>query len=185
MSVRSVKMQQTRSVLVSLIALAAMLFVLIGFRGAISQLVSRWSNYEEYSHGFLIPVVTIWLLWVRRDVLRASIGRPSWAGPVVALLAVVMNIVGQLSAMFVVSQVGLIVAIIGLILALGGYSLLKAALFPIAFLLFAIPVPDTIDTMASLKLQFVSSELGTLFIRLFGIPVYLEGNIIDLGNYKI
>ena len=63
--------------------------------------------------------------------------------------------------------------------------MLKAAFFPIFFLLFAIPLPDVVDTMTSLQLQLISSKLGALFISLFGIPVYLDGNIIDLGNYKV
>ena len=63
--------------------------------------------------------------------------------------------------------------------------MLRTAFIPIIFLLFAIPMPKFIDSTMSLQLQFISSELGTLFIRMFQIPVYLDGNIIDLGYYKI
>lgn len=62
------------------------------------ELVNRWASEEEYSHGFLISVVTIWLFWVRRQALRANIGRAVWAGPIVVLIATIMHLVGEMSA---------------------------------------------------------------------------------------
>ena len=64
----------------------------------------------------------------------------------------------------------------GIVLAIGGYSLLRVAFIPLAYLLFAIPLPYFIDAALTLKLQLISSELGVLVIRLFQIPVYLDGN---------
>jgi exosortase D (VPLPA-CTERM-specific) len=168
-----------------LLMLAAFAVCVIAFRGALFELVHRWSWQEEYSHGFLIPFISAWLLWSRRDALRASVGRPSWAGLVLILLAIVMNIVGELSAIFLLSQLGFVMALFGMLLAFGGYSLLKVAFIPIAFLLFSIPLPYFIDAMLTLRLQLISSELGVFFIRLFGIPVFLDGNVIDMGNYKL
>jgi exosortase D (VPLPA-CTERM-specific) len=78
-----------------------------------------------------------------------------------------------------------VVALAGIALAIGGYSLLRVVLVPIIFLLFAIPLPYFIDAILTLQLQLVSSELGAFVIHLFQIPVYLDGNIIDLGNYKL
>jgi exosortase D (VPLPA-CTERM-specific) len=161
------------------------LIVAATFSEALSELVRRWMKQEEYSHGFLIPVIVAWLLWTRRDALVASIGQPSWIGPVLILLAAAMHIVGKLSALFVLSQLAFIVTLIGVTLGLGGYSLLKVCFVPIIFLIFAIPLPYFIDSVLSYRLQLISSQLGTSFIRLFQIPVYLEGNIIDLGVYKL
>ena len=185
MPVQSIGMPQAKAVHTGLVALLGTLIALVGFGGALSELVSRWIRQEEYSHGFLIPIVAACLLWTRRDALRASIGRPVWAGPVMILFAMVMHVIGELSAIFILSQVGFVLALMGLVLGLGGYSLLRTAFIPIIFLLFAIPMPYFVDTLMSFKLQLISSELGTLFIRMFRIPVYLDGNIIDLGYYKL
>src|ERR1039458_4166397 len=163
----------------------SVLVCLVGFSGSLLELVHRWIAQEEYSHGFLIPIIAAWLLWRRRDALFASIGRPSWNGPALILLAAVMHILGKLSALFILSQAGFIVALIGVVLATGGYSLLKVTFIPIIFLVFAIPLPYVVDAALSFRLQLISSELGTFFIRMFQIPVYLEGNVIDLGNYKL
>ena len=82
-------------------------------------------------------------------------------------------------------QLGFILALVGIVLAFGGIPLLKVTLLPIAFLLFAIPLPYVVDAGLSFQLQLLSSQLGVFFIRLFQIPVYLEGNVIDLGVYKL
>jgi exosortase D (VPLPA-CTERM-specific) len=157
----------------------------IAFRGALAELVRRWTIQEEYSHGFLIPVVAAWLIWTRRHILLASFGPPSWAGALVILVAMFMHVIGLLSAIFLLSQLAIVVALLGIVLAIGGFSLLRAAFFPIIFLIFAIPLPYFVDANLSLNLQLISSQLGVFFIRLFGIPVYLEGNVIDLGDYKL
>jgi exosortase D (VPLPA-CTERM-specific) len=185
MSVHSIKLAQSGLTRIGLLSLLAVTVTLVVFSGALMQLTVRWNQQEEYSHGYLIPVVTAWLLWTRRDALRESIGRPSWAGLALIVVAVAMHIIGELSAIFILSQLGFIVALLGIVLAAGGYPLLKVTFVPIIFLLFAIPLPYFIDASLTLQLQLISSKLGAFFIQLLGIPVYLEGNIIDLGIYKL
>lgn len=168
-----------------LMAIAALLICVAGFSGALLELVRRWNQQEEYSHGYLIPLVTIWLLWTRRDALRASISQPSLVGPTLILIAILMHITGELSAVWLLSQIGFIIALYGIMLSFGGYSLLKITFIPITYLLFAIPLPYFIDAVLTLRLQLLSSELGVAFIGLFQIPVFLDGNIIDMGTYKL
>ena len=169
----------------TLLAIAAVLVSIATFSQALMELVNRWTNQEEYSHGFLIPVVTLFLLWSRRDALRASIGQPSILGPVLIVLSLAMHVVGELSAIWILSQVGFVLSLMGLVLAIGGYSLFRVCFIPIAYLLFAIPLPYFIDAVLTLKLQLISSQLGVFVIQLFQIPVFLDGNIIDMGTYKL
>lgn len=185
MSLDSIELPNTDGVRKGLIAALGLLVILAAFGSVISQLVDRWATQEEYSHGFLIPVVSAWLLWARRDALKANVGHASWSGSVLLAFAMLLHLAGLLSAVSLFSQIAFVVAISGWVLSLGGYSLLKVAAFPILFLLFAIPMPRFIDYALSIRLQLLSSELGAFFIRLFGIPVYLDGNVIDLGYYKV
>lgn len=62
---------------------------------------------------------------------------------------------------------------------------LKTASVPLLFLVFMVPFPAFILNNLSSKLQLISSWLGVEFIRACDIMVYLEGNVIDLGNYKL
>jgi exosortase D (VPLPA-CTERM-specific) len=185
MSVQSLRLPKTVRVHAWIWGCVAVFLAAIAVRGALLELVRRWSVQEEYSHGFLIPIVAAWLIWTRRQVLLASFGPPSWVGVLLILLAMFMHLIGVLSAIFILSQLAFIVVLLGITLALGGFSLLRAAFFPIIFLTFAIPLPYFVDGNLSLSLQLISSQLGVFFIRLFGIPVYLDGNLIDLGNYQL
>lgn len=185
MSVQSSIFKNTSATRACILGFVATLVIVVVFRGALVELVRRWTTQEEYSHGFLIPVVTVWLLLARRDAIFAGIGRPSWDGVICILLAMLMHIIGQLSAIFVLSQLAFIIALVGITLAVGGLPLFKLTIVPLAFLFFAIPLPYFIDANLSLQLQLISSKLGVAFIELFQIPVYLQGNLIDLGTYKL
>jgi exosortase D (VPLPA-CTERM-specific) len=185
MSIPSMSMSRTSAIFTSLFIFISVLVGLTAFSSGLWELVARWSRQEEYSHGFLIPIIVAWMLWARRDALLASVGRPSWTGPLLILLATIMHLVGELSSFFLMSQLGFLVALLGIVLGIGGYSLLRVAFLPIMFLVFAIPLPYFIDAQLSWRLQLISSELGVFFIRMFQVPVYLAGNVIDLGHYKL
>ena len=77
MSVQSSAFPDTRASQAWVLGFVAALLIFFVFREGLIELVRRWSAQEEYSHGFLIPFVTAWLLWVRRDALTASISRSS------------------------------------------------------------------------------------------------------------
>jgi exosortase D (VPLPA-CTERM-specific) len=184
-SSQSIGIARTGTTFKVVLVAVALIVAFAAFSGGLAELVTRWSRQEEYSHGFLIPVVAAWMLWSRRVALVASLGKPSWTGIVAIFVAGMMLIVGELSAFFLLSQLGFVVALAGIVLSFGGASLLRVTFVPIAFLVFAIPLPYFIDSELSWRLQLISSELGVYFIRLFGVPVYLTGNVIDLGSYKL
>ncbi len=153
--------------------------------GGHAHLFHRWSTQEEYSHGFFIPLIALWFLWKRREALNASLGEPSWWGVALLLPAALLMVLGELSALFILMQFGFLLALVGLVLGLGGFSLLRLAILPIALLVFAIPLPYFVDAQLSWRLQLLSSQLGVDVLRLLGTAVFLEGNVIDLGVYKL
>jgi len=155
------------------------------FFGGLQELVSRWSRQEEYSHGFFLPLISLWMLWHRRAVLRQSIGAPSPWGAVLLGISLLMLILGEFTAIFLLIQTGYLLALCGLVLSYGGVSLLRMTILPIALMLFAIPLPYFVDSQLSWRLQLLSSNLGVDVLRMLGYAVYLEGNVIDLGVYKL
>jgi exosortase D (VPLPA-CTERM-specific) len=167
------------------LAAACLLVAFIGFAQPLKELLRRWGAQEEYSHGYLIPFIAAWLLWTRREALATHIGRPSWIAPLIILFVGGLLVIGKVSALYLLPQLGFILALAAIALAFGGFPLLKVTWLPIAFLVFAIQLPYVVDAGLSLQLQLLSSQLGVGFIRLFDIPVYLEGNVIDLGVYKL
>src|SRR5262245_62095192 len=114
-------LRQSSKSVAALLLVTAVLITLVGFGSALSEVVGRWIRQDEYSHGFLIPAISAWLIWSRRDILTASIGPPVWLGPPLITLSIFMHIIGELSALFILSQVGFVIALLGIALSVGGY----------------------------------------------------------------
>lgn len=164
--------------------LVAITLAVITYWSGLAEAVFRWGSQEEYSHGYLIPLVTAYILWEKKGLIQATVGPPMWSGLLVILIALVVFIVGEISALFVLIQYSFVLLLIGLSLVSIGRAT-KYTFAPILLLLFAIPLPYFIEVVLTAKLQLISSSLGVSFIRLFDIPVYLEGNVIDLGVFKL
>ena len=101
------------------------------------------------------------------------------------LAACLLALLGRVTESFLFQQIGVVFAIAGFVAAFGGLSLLRATAAPIAFLFFAVPPPFMLITILSWKFQEWSSVLGVSMLQLMNVPVFLTGNIIDLGDYKL
>ncbi len=155
------------------------------FRDGIEYMVNVWNDKEEFSHGFFIPIISMFLIWQKSDVLRTIEFAGSWMGVATIIVGIVLYGFGELSSLYTIIQYGFIVTITGIVLSLTGREGFKVIWVPIVFLVFMIPLPNFLLFNLSLKLQLISSALGVQLIRLCDISVYLEGNIIDLGSYKL
>ena len=167
----------------SVIAILIMLGYL--FFDGLVELEWRWSRHEEYSHGYMIPLVALFLLWQRVPVLIAADWKPAWMAPVIMLVALAGWCLGELSSLFIIVHYSLILALIALALAVSGWAGLFIVWAAIAYLVFMIPLPSFLYQGLSANLQLLSTELGVWFIRLFDISVYVAGNVIDLGVYQL
>ena len=171
----------------SAIVLLTIGFVLIipTFWGGISELITRWNEQEEYSHGYLIPLVTAYLIWQRKELLRTVEFKASWFPVGLVVLGLFVSVIGEISALYILIHFSLVLIILSMAWSFMGWKALQYVMIPVALLAFAIPLPFFLEATLTADLQLVSSKLGVAFIRLFGIPVYLEGNVIDLGSYQL
>lgn len=163
----------------------ALALMAVAFWSGIDELMVRWEKQEEYSHGYMLPLLTLYFIWQKKNVIAQSVFTPSWWGLAVILLALVVFVVGEVSALFILTQYALIIVLFGLALAIMGWPAVKPVIVPILLLVFAIPLPYFLEASLSANLQLLSSKLGVSFIRWCQIPVFLEGNVIDLGIYKL
>jgi exosortase D (VPLPA-CTERM-specific) len=169
----------------SALLLAALAGLVVGLGSGVQWMVDAWLNTDEYSHGLLVPFVAVFLAWQRLPGLRGLELRGSWAGVAVVLAGLALGSLGQFGTVYVLQEYALVVVLAGLVLAIGGRPLLAHMKAPLGILLFMVPLPNFFLNNLSLQLQLLSSQLGVWFIRLFGISVFLEGNVIDLGTYKL
>ena len=102
------------------------------------------------------------------------------------MLGILLGLVGQLGSVFTLQQIGLVTAIVGIVLALTGVAALRLLWMPLLLLYLHDPAAELpAGRIFSAGMQLLSSSLGVWFMRLIGISVYLEGNVIDLGEYKL
>jgi len=168
------------------VALAVMALCLgLIFKDGLAYLMHLWTVQEEYSHAWLIPLIAAFLLYQKRDVLERIPFRGSWVGVAIVLFGLALFAVGELSSLFIIVQYSFLLVLFGAVLAYTGWRPMPILWASLVLLLFMIPLPDFFYIQISQKLQLLSSQLGVAVIRLFGISVYLEGNVIDLGNYKL
>ena len=166
------------------VALSVLLLIFIHFE-ALSLMVEWWENREEYGHGFMIPFITAFLIWQKKDQLEKTEFEGSWLGLALVGLGLFLFYAGELSAIYTVIQYAFLIALFGVVLSLMGTKAFKVILVPMLILVFMVPLPNFLFNNLSSQLQLISSEIGVAVIRLFDISVFLEGNVIDLGVYKL
>lgn len=168
-------------VIVLLLAFASAFYV---YYDGLALMVQWWER-DEYSHGYMIPLVAGFMFWQKLPQLQQLSPKGSfWAFPFI-VFGLFLYVLGELSTVYTLLQYGFIVTFYGLVIAVIGIrgSLLVWA--SLAYLLFMIPLPNFLYNNLSGFLQLVSSQLGVAFLRLVDVSVYLEGNVIDLGSYKL
>ena len=165
--------------------LCSMAVAVFVFRDGVEYMVNVWHQKEEFSHGFFIPLISIFLIWQKSDVLRDLEFKGSWFGTATILVGILLYVAGELSSLLTLIQYAFLATVVGMVLSLLGRKAFKVIWIPMFFLVFMIPLPNFLLNNISLKLQLISSALGVHFIRLCDISVFLEGNVIDLGAYKL
>lgn len=166
------------------LALLVGVLLAVIFADGVTDLFSGWES-EEYSYGYLIPLLSAFLAWQQSTRLMQLPLRANWPGLALALVGLVLCIAGELGTLYTLIQYGLLVTIGGGALALMGWQAFRLLLPAYLLLYFMVPLPQFVYHSLSSNLQLISSQLGVLFIRAFGIAVYLEGNVIDLGSYQL
>lgn len=153
---------------------------------AFDQFATEWTR-PEYSHGPLIPVISLFLFL--RELRKSPPLEPTvsdrWPGVAVLLIALVIALAGNFVRIPDIVSYSLILWVMGVVLVTFGWDRGRTHWAPVLHLVFMLPLPQFIYWKLSIFLQGVSSELGVWFVTLAGIPVYLDGNIIDLGIYKL
>ena len=167
------------------IALAAV-FV-FAFYSGLENLLKRWGEQQELSHGYFLPVIAGWILWDRREAVMSSMGRPASIGLAGIAIAAIVLVLSEMtvSSLMIFQHFAMILLFGSFALALGGRNVFWLTLLPVGFLLFMVPPPYWAITQLSQQFQFWSSQLGVFMLERFGVPVFLSGNIIDLGDYQL
>ncbi len=145
-------------------------------------LISQWANDDDYTHGFLILPLALYFAWEKRGLLAALSPSASIGGAGLLAAGLVMLVVGSVGAELFLQRFSLVVSVAGLVWLILGASFLRELAFPLAFLVFMIPLPAIVMNAVAFPLQLFAAQSATFCMEVAGIPVLREGNTIVLTN---
>lgn len=166
------------------IAIAGGLLVFLYYR-ILHGLVDQWIQDPNYSHGFVLPFFSAWIVWQRRTSLRSIVPAPANSGIAVVAGALGILILGVFGAELFLSRTSLLFLIAGIVIYFAGWKMFREVLLPWALLFLAIPLPAIIFNQIALPLQFGASRMASGLLSLVGLPVLREGNIIVLSTITL
>lgn len=148
------------------------------------DLSDKWINNEAYSHGFVLLIVAIFLAIQRLPLIPANAAPSRWYLPIL-VLSLLFILVARLSELHVVAQYGLMGVVGAMVLGLWGWRGVQALFVPLLLLFLAVPMPGYLEVNLTAELKLISSKVGAVLLQQVGVPVFNEGNIIDLGSYRL
>ena len=149
------------------------------------DLLNVWESNPQYSHGYLVPVFALAMLWLRRDELHIERLRPSvWGLPMIAAGLLIRHF-GAYIHIDLIEQFSLVVCLPGIVVAIGGAEAIRWSWPSLAFLFFMLPLPYRLEVALQGPLQRVGTLASTFAIQSLGLPAIATGNVIDVNGHRI
>ncbi len=153
------------------------------YHGTFLWLYERYMNPDShYSHGFLVPLISGYLIWRKRDQLKNTVTSSSKIGLVLIALALLIHIGSVWTHIFFTSGFSILLFIVGLSLYLFGIEWTKKISFSLGFLIFMFPMPMGAIAAFSFPLKLMVANLATSLLNLFGFPIFREGAVVHLAR---
>jgi exosortase len=167
----------------SLAVLAAGL--LWAFWPILVAMAERWSNDPRYAHGYLVPMFSLAMLWMRRSRIPGEELRSSSRGLAFIALGAVILLVGGYFRQGTIEGLALLPYLAGVAMVLGGWPALRWSWPSIVFLFFMIPLPWRVENALGPPLQWLATLASTFALQTLGFMAFAEGNVIQLNDAKI
>ncbi len=164
------------------------LLFFLSYHSTISWMLIRWGGADSYySHGYLIPFISAYLIWLKKDELKTQPIGYSPLGLVLVLFAILLHILGTVLYIFSISGFSMFFFIVGAVLFICGKDITRTISFPLAFLVFMFPLPLALLSLMTFPLKMLVAKAGVAIVSLLGIPVIREGFDITIpgGNLVV
>tara|TARA_B100000446_G_scaffold94111_1_gene88277 strand:- start:34189 stop:35829 length:1641 start_codon:yes stop_codon:yes gene_type:complete len=160
-----------------------LVFLLFFYSSSFLSMVSIWQRSDTFAHGFIIPLISLWLIYRAAPRLKMEPLSFSYLGATAVLMGAAVWLVGNLAQVLVVEQLSVVVLLVSGVVAIIGLRQSRVIVFPLAFLFLMVPMgEELIEPM----MEFTATSTVWL-IRLVDIPVYREGLYFSLpsGNWSV
>ena len=145
-------------------------------------MMGRWQRDEAYQHGWLVIPVALAVVWFRQDKLKGLPLRSHPAGVWLIGLALLMHLFEKAVDLNGPSPLSIPIFVAGAVLYFAGWQYLKELAFPIAYLVFMIPIPGGFTELISFPLRMLATNLSKMVAGWFGVQVYGAGMHIEFGQ---
>ncbi len=161
-------------------ALFALLLTIIAgiYAGIFQHLYHDWMNDPNYSHGFLVPIISGYFVWQQRDRLEELPIKPANSGLVLVIFAILVLFAGIAAQEYFSKRTSFVFLLAGIVLFLLGWQWFKSLALPIGFLFFMIPLPYIVYDAMAFPLKLFVAKFSVIALKLMGVVVLREGNII-------
>jgi exosortase len=159
--------------------------LLVCYGPVLLRLGNDWIIDEDMGHGFFVPAVALYLVWLKRDDLLAANYQPFLPGLILVVLGALQLMAATLGVELFLARSAFIVSLTGIALTLGGFRLVRDLAFPLFLLVFMIPLPAIIYNQITFPLQLLASQIAEHTLTLVGIPVLRDGNILELPSQRL
>jgi exosortase len=146
---------------------------------------AQWSSDEDMSHGFVVPILALWIVWRERERWLALPAEPSRWGFALLAAGAAIQFAAVLGAGLFAGSLAFLVSVAGAILCLGGWAFLRAWAFPLLLTLFMLPKLAIVYNRATLPLQLLASRIAAGILTAAGSSVIRDGNILELAGRRI
>jgi exosortase len=155
------------------------------YGSTLAALAERWANSPQYTHGFLVPLFALVVLWFRREHLKLELLAVSGWGIPLLLAGGGLRLAGAYFYYPALDSLSLLPSLAGLCVLLGGWWALRWAWPAIAFLVFMLPLPFIVEGAMAQPLQRLATVASTYVVQTLGLPAVAEGNIVTVNDYRI
>lgn len=148
------------------------------FWPVLPPMVETWLGHSDNSHALLVPLISLYFLWEKREAIRLVPVQGSIPGLTLLVASLAIYFVSYAGGIAFFARLMLVAALIGLLWSCLGTAMLRLLAFPLGFLFFMVPIPDTLLGMVAFPLQLAATRISAGLIQFCSIPVYREGNML-------
>ena len=163
----------------------AALLLIAAYATIYPRMINDWIADPNYSHGFLVPIVAAWFAYGRLPEIRNLEARPDLRGIALMVFGLLLLFAGTAIGELFTSRVSALLLLAGALYALWGGRVMRLLALPLAYLVFMIPLPYTVYDMLAMPLKSLVSWSAAGSLKLFGLPVLREGNLIMFPNITL
>jgi EpsI family protein len=158
----------------------------LGHGGVLRQLVWQWQGNDVYSYAFLILPISAYMLWTKRDSIRAVEPAPAWtAGLTLLLGGLSMLVLGTAGVFSTLQELSLIPTLFGIVLLMGGTRLTGVVWLPLAYLALTIPIWDMFTDRLHWPFQLLSARVAGVLLAILRVPCYRVGSVLQLPSVTL